>query len=380
MIELEYVGVGIAASIVWLAGMLYARWNKLNKGNFNQKPLAIHTFDDKESPYHPSVLFFEEEWQGHRYYMAETPFSDTYPIRGKNYRDQFECPSIHVSDDGLHWSEICENPIDRLERENLLSLDYFSDPHLVYKADAIECWYRISRRHGDYENHNDVSIIRKVTVDGKQWSERETLAILTDEHPLGNMVISPAVLYRENTYQMWYVDSIDGQRHIAYSTSPDGFCWSKKTNCLLTGRDINPWHMDVSFIDSVYRLIIYDRIDLSLWSSIDGKTFCYVKSLLLHSDVIGSFYYRELYRACLIKADNLYRLYFSANDMRTTSIGVMEGTTPEELKLISVDDSQNCHFHGFVFLYTYMKYKSLLFLKKRLCIMVKQTGRIKAGK
>lgn len=155
---------------------------------------------------------------------------------------------------------------------------------------------------------------------------------------------------------------------------------AKKTNCLLAGRDINPWHMDVSFIDGVYRLIIYDRIDLSLWSSIDGKTFCYLKSLLLHSDVIGSFYYRELYRACLIKADNLYRLYFSANDMRTTSIGVMEGTTPEELKLISVDDSQNCHFHGFVFLYTYMKYKSLLFLKKRLCIMVKQTGRIKAGK
>lgn len=78
MIELEYVGVGIAAIIVWLVGMIYAGWNRLNKGNFNQKPLAIHTFDDKESPYHPSVLFFEEGWQGHRYYMAETPFSYTY--------------------------------------------------------------------------------------------------------------------------------------------------------------------------------------------------------------------------------------------------------------------------------------------------------------
>ena len=66
---------------------------------YNQTPLCINTFDGSNQPYHPSVLFFPTGWCGHRYWMVETP----YPIGGKPYRDRWEIPLIHTSEDGLNW-------------------------------------------------------------------------------------------------------------------------------------------------------------------------------------------------------------------------------------------------------------------------------------
>lgn len=337
------------------ASIMYREWNRLNK-RYNQSPLAIRTFDGTWSPYHPSVIYFEEGWQGYSYYLAETPFCCFYPDKGENYRDRFECPSIHVSDDGLHWKEICPNPIDQLSEQEVADRDYFSDPHLVFDEKQLECWYRINHRHGDYEQHRHVCLLRKTTTDGVHWNEREILADLTQTgHPLGNMLVSPAILFENGTYRIWYVDDIcAGQRHIACSFATDPHEWSPATVCTLNGHDVNPWHIDVSFIDGVYRMLVFDRIDVSLWESLDGKSFDYVKSLLLPSKTIGSFYYRDLYRSCMIKTKAGYRVYFSANDTFKTSLGVMEGRIPENLEIVSIDSSPYCHFKQF-----FLKYRRL---------------------
>lgn len=340
------VGIGVVL-VVLLSCVLWTKWKALDC-SFNQAPLRIVTFDGKQSPYHPSVLYFKHGWQGHNYYLVETPFACTYPVRGANYRDQFECPSIHVSQDGLHWFEIQKNPIDALTSEQLKSLDYFSDPHLVFRDECIECWYRITHRHGDYENHNDVSLLRKISADGRVWSESEELARFSDSHPLGDMLISHSVLYSNEEYKIWYVDSIDGQRDIAFATSTDGITWSKKSICQLSGYLINPWHIDVSCWDGVFWLVIFDRIDLSLWRSDDGLSFTFVKSLLLPSKKIGSFYSKDLYRACLVKVEDSYRLYFSADDTVKTSIGVMEGPSPDKMVLVSIDGKKNLSFKQYI--------------------------------
>ena len=34
---------------------------------YNQKPLKIRTFDKSDSPYHPSVLYIENGWNGYKY-------------------------------------------------------------------------------------------------------------------------------------------------------------------------------------------------------------------------------------------------------------------------------------------------------------------------
>lgn len=349
---------------------------KINYDRFkknNQSPLSIKTFDLKDSPYHPSVLFMKKEWNGYNYYLAETPFYCGYPHRGVLYRDRFECPSIHVSKDGLHWSEINKNPIDNLSESEIQNKDYFSDPHLVFSNIGLECWYRINRRYGDYENDNNVYLLRKISVDGINWSNREIIADLTYiGNPLGNMVVSPAIIY-ESKYRMWYVDSIsNAQRNIAYS-SWDTKEWSEKKVCSLHGPNINPWHIDVALIDNIYWLVVFDRNNLSLWKSKDGITFDFVKVILEPSNVIGSFYYNDLYRASLVKSDTSYRLYFSADDTIKTYIGVMEGVSPDRLELLSVDSKKHNTIISFIAVFTRINLNNLCsFIKRKLYLYVKK--------
>lgn len=364
------IAIASICLLVLAAWHVRREWKRL-RAKYNQSPLAIRTFDGTWSPYHPSVIYFKDGWQGHKYYLAETPFCCAYPDKGENYRDRFECPSIHVSDDGLHWDEICPNPIDQLSGQEIAERDYFSDPHLVHDGKRLECWYRINHRHGDYDHHRHVCLLRKTSTDGIHWSDREILADLTQPgHPLGNMLVSPAIIFRHGTYHMWYVDDIcQGQRHIAYSCTTDPHVWTEAETCLLNGYDINPWHIDVSFIDGIYRMIVFDRIDLSLWESRDGKSFEYVKSLLRPSKTIGSFYYQDLYRSCLVKTDIGYRVYFSANDTFKTSLGVLEGNLPEGLHIVSVDETPYCTFGQFFSKYTKLKISLAIGRTKRLLYM-----------
>lgn len=92
----------------------------------NQSPLSLETIEGTGQAYHPSVLFFDEPWNGYRYWMAETP----YPIGTPPYRDRWECPSIHVSQDGIHWTipQGLDNPIDDLLPQEINNRDFFFRP------------------------------------------------------------------------------------------------------------------------------------------------------------------------------------------------------------------------------------------------------------
>lgn len=294
-------------------------WIKLSP--YNQGALEIKTFDGSDSPYHPSVLYFEENWNGYRYWMAETPFSP----KCKPYEDRNECPSIHVSNDGIKWSEIAVNPIDDLNEKEIEELDYFSDPHLVFVDDRIECWYRFTHRNGIQDYYNNLQLVRKTSTDGINWSEREVMVELATEkgNALGNMVVSPAILYEDGKYRMWYINSESRiYRELSYSESEDGKEWRVQKKCILNGQENMPWHIDVNYINGKYYLISYDFKDLTFWHSDDGTTFNYADKLLEPS-VTGSFYSYSLYRACIIKDKNL-KIYFSANDSLKTYIGLLE--------------------------------------------------------
>lgn len=328
---------------VVVSAYLVTLWHRLQ--NCNQKPLDIKTFDNSNSPYHPSVFYFKEGWNGYKYWMAETPFSPSC----KPYRDRNECPSIHVSNDGIIWSEISKNPIDDLTEKEVANLDYFSDPHLVFVKDRLECWYRKSDRHSKTDNHGNVTLNRKTTYDGKNWTEREILVdFKTGKSPLGKMVVSHSVIYTNSKYHIWYVDrehNITGgdmQREILYSISIDGKDWSVTNRCTLSGKETNPWHIDVNFIDGTFWLICYNYTDLTLWSSSNGIDFTYIKTILSPAS-IGSFYSNGLYRAVLIK-DDKYKLYFSADNYFKTFIGIMEGDDPTSLKIVSGKMGQFCSF------------------------------------
>lgn len=343
------------AVIVWIA----LTWSKLQP--FNQGALKIKTFDDFDCPYHPSVLYFENEWNGYKYWMAETPFSPNC----KPYEDRNECPSIHVSNDGTNWTEILKNPIDDLTENEIKELDYFSDPHLVLVGDSIECWYRFTHRKGVRNNYCNLQLVRKKSKDGVNWSEREVMVNLASNEgkSLGNMVVSPAILHQNGKYRIWYVNSESREtRGISYSESKDGKIWTEQVSCKLNGKDNMPWHIDVNYINGVYYLISYDLEDLTIWNSNDGINFDFTKQLLRPS-VAGSFYCHRLYRACIIK-DSKYKVYFSAHDSLRTYIGLMEGNSIENLEIRAIGRHQS--LAGLLTFICATKWRSIRFVTRRL--------------
>lgn len=300
---------------------------------YAQSPLDIKTFDGSNQPYHPSVLFFENGWNGYKYWMVETP----YPIKGEPYRDRWECPMIHFSDDGINWDQIENSPIDDLTEEEIDNRDYFSDPHLVFVKNRIECFYRISHRSQDGYH---TSLLRKVSSDGKNWGKRELIADFDDplsRSTLGDMVRSQALLYQDERYKMWYVDSKDpkGYKQICYSESIDGLLWEKKKICNLLGRSITPWHIDVNYIEGQYMLTVYDFHDLSLWIGQTTTEFYYHSTLIKPSGVYGSFYSDGLYRSSLICDNNGLKMYFSSYNDAKASIGLLTGPSLDNMHIYS---------------------------------------------
>ena len=287
--------------------------------------------------------------------MAETPF---YPYC-KPYRDRNECPCIHVSNDGLHWTEVVENPLDNLDSTGEKQLDYYSDPHLVMDGDTLECWYRINKRYGNKNDHEHVYLLRRKTTDGMHWSERDTLFRLSDIQELE--IVSPAILHPDSTYQMWYVDN----NKVFYIDSNNPRQWTNPKVCKLNGYDeCIPWHIDVVNADGYYWLLIYDivKIRLSLWKSSDKMNFEFVKTILDPSHACGSFYQNALYRSCLLKeSDKNYKIYFSAFNEEMTFLGLMEGTSFRDMEIVNIDNANYSDFPLLLKYYFLTRWRAIYF-------------------
>ena len=65
------------------------QYNQFQK--YNQAPLIIKTPEGSNQPYHPSVIYIPEGWNGYKYWMAGTP----YPLGEEVYLD-----CLHIENDG----------------------------------------------------------------------------------------------------------------------------------------------------------------------------------------------------------------------------------------------------------------------------------------
>ena len=338
------------------------KWRRLTPAD--KSPLYIKTFDGLKSPYHPSVQYFKYGWNGWKYWMAETPFS----TRSKPYWDRNECPSIHVSQDGVIWTEPegLENPIIDLKKENIVELDYFSDPHLVYlqKKNRLELWFRLTECSGIKSNTNNVSLRKMSSPDGIHWGIDQIISKLKynqNNKGLGKTVVSPAVLHDGTCYRIWYVDvecpNEVVQRGVSFSISYNGITWNDRKS-IIFNKAINPWHIDVQCIDDRYYMLIYDLHDLTLWESVDGINFKYKCIVYKPTGRMGSCF-RRLYRSCLVKDANGYKIYFSGWDMIDTHIGLLMGESLDNMEQVITNV-----FSFSDFLKHYMRYqlKRILFV------------------
>lgn len=325
-----------------------------------QSPLDIKTFCGYDEPYHPSVFYFPEKFGHYKYWMVESP----YPIGAKSSRDRWECPSIHASVNGYDWHSVSEDsfPLDDLTKEEIERHSYHSDPHLLYAKGRLECWYRFCDvKDGDISR---TIFYRRTSDDGITWSSREEMISwsqknhdkLESNHLLyepidvlednDQLILSPAIIYREDKYHMWTCLSDQSKKrfYVSYSSSKNGKNWEPRIICQLEGYDqVIPWHLDVYYHEGIYYLLIYDYHgkEITLWESTNQTCFNF-KSIILRGDSrIGSFYH-NLYRASIVN-DGSWKIYFSASCSNFVSIGLLEGDSLDNLTMYN-GPKRECHF------------------------------------
>lgn len=302
----------------------------------------IRILNNKSLPkdvWHPSVVFCPDGWNGHRWWMSETPYS---PRHIPPYTDRWELPCIHFSDDGLTWKPIKTNPIDDLTAEDIKQHNYLSDPDLVLKDGVLYCYYRHTLLENQQIVGNKTLLYRKSSLDGQHWSEREVIADLRKDVDVaiwGEQIISQSVLWNEQKkiWECWYVDGsgYKSDRGIRHLQSADGVRWEKSEKCTLQLENDLPWHIDVQIYDGIYHMLCYtDKIKLLIFTSDNGKDFTYQNEVLTPQP--NTFFAEKIYRSCSVSYEKRYRIYFSGYDGNLGRIGMVETEDWESYKVKSV--------------------------------------------
>lgn len=271
------------------------------------KPINFENYLGNCENIHPKVLYFENGWNGYRFWMAYTP----YPLGAI----AAENPCVAVSDDGINWKTPTglKNPLF-----NQFSDGYNSDTHLVYRESdgVLECWWRphIESKIADL-------ICRRTTKDGINWTEPETVVPLGET---GNLRMSPSLFIKDGKYVMFYATGrllyemhcdVEGQK----------FQWSQPRLLEVPQGDLFLWHLDVIPSGSNDIEIIacafpatgggnnaadlyYIKGDMNKWE------FSSPVLILPRSHDPNAIDYRSIYRASLVKVKNRYFVYYSSID------------------------------------------------------------------
>lgn len=268
-------------------------------------PLIVPTYEGSNQTVHPKVEYFPSGWNGYKYWLAHTPYPSS--------TERLENPSISVSNDGVKWFDPpgMINPLDAPTASETAAGGHYSDTHFVFKDNVLECWYRYNTSVID-------QIWRRTSANGTTWSARE----LMHEFTGAKRTFSPAIIWDENKYKMWYVDE---NFTVIYKESADGMAWNAAQPVSITyeNGDFRAWHLDVIRDGSNYELLLnaglpeypaysLDRKELLFGVSTSPTQFV-LRSIMKPTDRKSGRWDNEmLYRACLVKIDGGYQVFYSA--------------------------------------------------------------------
>ncbi len=290
------------------------------KGRNAKKPIGFKSYINDTQNVHPKVLYFENEFANHRFWMSYSP----YPW----YIDRYENPCIAFSDNGYDWTNIINNPIDDAHGNG-----YNSDPHLVFREDTntIECWYR---HVGKYSKPPVEEVIhRRTSTDGINWSEDQIL--IKNYSGKYASILSPAILWDKNVYHIWSVNKEKDFLIEYHCLNSNGefvkirdfnfkYTFGESKTCYV------PWHLDVIKDEDKYVMLIMckerkgtgpRRWDLFMAMSDDNINYS-APELVLHGTKNG--WDNNIYRSSIVRVNGKYRIYYSAlNNIGKHGIGII---------------------------------------------------------
>lgn len=286
----------------------------------------ISSYGDNEA-YHPKVITFDKKWNGYKYWMSYTP----YPGGNSGY----ENPHIAVSNDLINWyAPNGENKSLDEVKNKYKKKRYNSDAHIVYNKDKdiIICYWRYVD-----DTNESVTIFKRETKDGVTWTDKEKVLYSKNRHKKD--YVSPAIIYDEGIYKMWYVNVCNT---ITYAESTDGSKWTDKNKISFKyPSKLDTWHLDVIKTDKGYETITvaydkwhnHNRMDLYYTYSTDEVNFG--DAIKIFEPERGTLNWDNsgIYRSSMIYLDGMYYLYYGAVGVTAErGIGFAYGKDITELK------------------------------------------------
>ncbi len=291
--------------------------------------VKIPTYDGSYQLTHPKVLYFENGWNGYKYWMSMTP----YPFG----HDIYENPSIVVSNDGKTWAppEGLKNPVSGVPSDVALG-GHYSDSQIVMRGNTMELWYRYNpaltektkKEKSAFQQHssnsansqqtqkkiwrranNSVNIYyRRTSTDGVHWTDAQKLM------QGKNGYLSMCVNYEDSKYKIWYA-TYGGD--LFASESKDALHWTDPVLCTVPlPKGMECYHQDIIRYKSKYYLLqTAEKVSnytfqLYLLQSSDGIHFTQVQQVVptkdqsLWNDV-------SFYRSTLFVKDDQFQLFVS---------------------------------------------------------------------
>lgn len=246
-------------------------------------PLNIPTYDGSGEAVHPSILYFTNRWNGYRYWMAFTPYTKS--------QEEYENPSIVVSNDGIHWvqPEGLVNPVVEKPEDG-----HLSDPNLCLSFNnRLFMFYRKRYRIGNGMDYDE--IFTMYSKDGVHWSSPESI-LAGDKEKGAALLLSPAVIIHSSQYYLYTVSYRNRSIQLRVSDSLIG-PWSNPVDITLSRNlpdNIVPWHINAVRYRDYFEFIIVmqdkNRIEADSlyygWSS-DGKSILLYDKPILHPSKNG---------------------------------------------------------------------------------------------
>lgn len=266
--------------------------------------------------YHPKVLDLGENgWNGYRYWVSYTPYPEG--------NDEYENPHIVASNDLINYSEIkFSQPVLSNYKKGVR---FNSDSHIVFNSDLNRL--EIIWRYTDYDI-NYASLLMSYSYDGNTWSDTQTFFETYDRKK--EDMVSPAILYDNGTYRVWYVNSYK----VKYREFKDGQ-WSNIRMCDLPYEDdAFTWHIDLIKNNDKYEILTCattdkeDRKHMKLYyaKSDDGLNFDTAKIVLTPTGNNSDWDGGGIYRSTFMYSDGMYYvLYGARNDSKDFGTGLLFG-------------------------------------------------------
>lgn len=302
--------------------------------NYNSKfkMNIVSSYGDNEA-YHPKVLTFSKKWNGYQYWMSYTP----YP----GGDDRKENPHIAASNDLVNWEKVIipDKALDEPEDKQPLKR-YNSDSHIVYNndLDRLECYWRYVD-----DIKNEAYLYRLISYDGRNWTNKQIAEYSSDRQKKKDF-LSPAIIYENSMYKMWYVDK---NKNIKYETSLDGLNWKNEgTISLKYNEKLQTWHLDIIASDLGYEMIVvayddwknHNNMNLYYTKSKDGIVWEDAVKILEPTKKTSYWDNRGLYRSSFVKINGVYILYYggTSKDLHH-GIGLMYGKNIYKLNSTDTD-------------------------------------------